>query len=94
MGYIDHSKMPSNDYVYRKGETTAFVSDYKSCLLELSPLERRVLRLWYDTNFQISHSPEEISEKTGLSTDEVRIIYTSAIHKVRNNPKMKKYRRF
>ena len=90
--HIDKSKTPEHDYVYIKTELTTFVYDYKSCLLELNRIERKVLKLWYDDDFRIDHTPEEISEITGLKPDTVCYVKELAMNKVRNNPKMQKYK--
>lgn len=93
MGYVDHSRTLDSDYAYRKAETNAFVSDFKSCLLELNIVEQRVLRLWLDTNFNTdNHTTEEISKRTGLSPNAVEYVEKEAMAKVRKNPIMEKYK--
>ena len=86
--HIDKSKTPKGP------EFTIFVSDYKSCLLELNKLERKVLILWYDENFEVDHTPEEISEITGLKPYTVCHVQKVAMNKIRNNPKMLKYKNY
>lgn len=90
--HVDRSKTPEHDYVYIKTELSTFVYDYKSCLLELNKIERKVLTLWYDENFKVNHTPEEISEITGLKPSTVCYVQETAMNKVRNNPKMLKYK--
>ena len=95
MGHIDHSRMPNHRYTFRSRETNDFVCAYRECLLELSKLEQQILTLWYDTNFEVSHTPQEIADEIKsqkLTPGQVTGIKILAMKKIMNNPKMKKYR--
>ena len=95
MGNIDHSAMPEHEYLYKSQEENDFVSTYKSCLCELNKLEQTILTLWYDANFNVRYTPEEIASKIKrpkLTPGQVKGIKIFSMKKIMNNPKMKKYK--
>ncbi len=69
-----------------------FRADYNSCLLELSTLERRVLKRWIDENGKHSYTSKEIAEELQIDEGEVKKIKTKALRSIRNNPRMQKYK--
>lgn len=69
-----------------------FMADYNSCLLELSTLERRVLKRWFDENGKHSYTSKEIADELGLDEKEVPKIKTKALKNISKNPRMQKYK--
>ena len=97
MGRVDHSRTPDSDYVFKGREINDFICTYKECLCELSVLERRILKLWFDAHFKQDHTPEEIAkmiERPKLTPEEVTGIKEYALKNIKNNPKMQKYQEY